>query len=289
MVQKYVFPDTIPQAVSILADSKGKARIIAGGTDLVLDIRDGKFSAETLVDLSNVEGLNRIEEVDGNISIGANVTHTQIVKSELIQKHAPGLVDACRKIGSLQIRNVATVVGNVVTGNPAADSAVALACLDTTATVIDINGTRIVPFSEMYAGICLSCINSCCHIVTHLTFPKKQKGHGSAYLRMEQRNALSLPMLNVSAKVSVVDNVFEWAQILIAPVGAGPQHAVDAENFLQNMTVTDDNIKKAAALAKNQAKFRSSSVRGSKEYRMGILPVFVERVLHAALVDAIQA
>lgn len=288
MVQDYVFPGTVEQAVSMLAQSKGRARIIAGGTDLVLDMHDGKVSADTLVDLRAIDGMQHITEENDSISIGASVTHTQVVKSSLLRHHAPGLVDACRKVGSLQIRNVATVVGNVVNGNPAADAAVALACLDATATIVDENGSRSVPFSELYAGICLSCIDSCCQIVTHISFPKKKAGEGSAYLRMEQRKALSLPMLNVSAKVHVTDTTFEGVQLLMAPVGAGPQHAIDAEAFLQGAEITEENIKQAGVLAREQATFRSSAVRGSKEYRIGVLPVCIERVLRAAIADAQQ-
>ena len=289
MVQEYLSPATVSQAVTILSTNRGKARIIAGGTDLVLDMEKGKFSADILVDLNQIAELKSITEKDGEILMGASVTHAQVVNSELVQKHAPALVQACRKVGSLQIRNVATVVGNVVSGNPAADAAVALACLGTSVEVVNQDGTRTVPFEEMYAGICLSCIDSCCQIVSYLKFPIKKEGHGCAYIRMEQRKALSLPMLAVSAKVCVKNGCFEWARVLISPVGAGPQHAIDAEQFLKGAEVNEENIKKAGALAKNQAKFRSSSVRGSKEYRMGILPVFVERVLQAAVADAGQA
>lgn len=288
MAQDYVFPGTVAQAVSMLGQSKGRARIIAGGTDLVLDMRDGKISVDTLIDLRAIDGMQRITEENDSISIGANVTHAQVVKSSLLRHHAPGLVDACRKVGSLQIRNVATVVGNVVNGNPAADAAVALACLDATATVVDEQGSRSLPFSELYAGICISCINSSSQVVTNISFPKKNDGEGSAYIRMEQRKALSLPMLNVSAKVRVTGAKFDGVQLLMAPVGAGPQHAVAAEEFLQGAEITEENIKQAGVLAREQATFRSSAVRGSKEYRIGVLPVCVERVLQAAIADAQQ-
>lgn len=288
MAQDYVFPGTVAQAVSMLGQSKGRARIIAGGTDLVLDMRDGKISVDTLIDLRAIDGMQRITEENDSISIGANVTHAQVVKSSLLRRHAPGLVDACRKVGSLQIRNVATVVGNVVNGNPAADAAVALACLDATATVVDEQGSKTLPFSELYAGICISCINSSSQVVTKISFPKKKDGEGSAYIRMEQRRALSLPMLNVSAKVRVTGATFDGVQLLMAPVGAGPQHAVAAEEFLQGADITEENIKQAGVLAREQATFRSSAVRGSKEYRIGVLPVCVERVLQAAIADAQQ-
>lgn len=289
MVQNYLFPATVSEAVSILSTNRGKARIIAGGTDLMLEMQEGKNTCEVLVDLSQIAELKNITEENGYIRIGASVTHSQVARSELIQHHAPGLAQACRKVGSLQIRNAGTLIGNIVTGNPAADGAVALACLESTCEVSTMDGIQNIPLEEMYAGVCLSCIDSCCQVVTHVRFPVKKKNQGSAYARMEQRKALSLPMLAVSAMVSLAGDTFEWARLVIAPVGAGPQHAVDAEAFLRGAAINDGNIAEATKLARNQAKFRSSAIRGSKEYRNGVLPVFVERALRAAVADARKA
>lgn len=286
MVQNYVFPATVSEAVTVLSTNRGKARIIAGGTDLILELQGGKTGCDVLVDLTQIAELKNITEENGCIRIGASVTHAQAASSELVLRHAPALAQACRKVGSLQIRNMGTIIGNIVTGNPAADAAVALACLNTTAEVTNLDGIQNMPLEDMYAGVCLSCIDSCCQVVTHVKFPLKQPGQGSAYLRMEQRKALALPMLAVSAMVSLQGDTFEWVRLLIAPVGAGPQHAVDAEEFLKGAPVCTESIVQAGQLARNQAMFRSSAIRGSKEYRMGVLPVFVERVLEAAIADA---
>jgi carbon-monoxide dehydrogenase medium subunit len=289
MVQNYVFPATVSEAVTVLSTNRGKARIIAGGTDLILELQDGKNTCDVLVDLTQIAELKNITEENGFIRIGASVTHGQAAKSELVRRHAPALAQACRKVGSLQIRNMGTIIGNVVTGNPAADAAVALACLDTTAEVTTLDGMQTMPLEDMYAGVCLSCIDSCCQVVTHVRFPVKQPGQGSAYLRMEQRQSLALPMLAVSAMVALDGDTFDWARLIIAPVGAGPQHAVDAEQFLKGAPVSAATMQEAGQLARNQAMFRSSAIRGSKEYRMGVLPVFVERVLQAAVEDARRA
>lgn len=286
MVQNYVFPATVSEAVTVLSTNRGKARIIAGGTDLMLELQDGKNTCDVLVDLTQIAELKNITEENGFIRIGASVTHAQASKSDLVLKHAPALAQACRKVGSLQIRNMGTIIGNIVTGNPAADAAVALACLETTAEITTQEGMQTMPLEDMYAGVCLSCIDSCCQVVTHVRFPVKCAGQGSAYLRMEQRKALALPMLAVSAMVALDGDRFDWAKILIAPVGAGPQHALDAEEFLKGAPVSAATMVEAGQLARNQALFRSSAIRGSKEYRMGVLPVFVERVLQAAVEDA---
>lgn len=289
MVQNYVFPATVSEAVTVLSTNRGKARIIAGGTDLILELQEVKNTCDVLVDLTQIAELKNITEENGFIRIGASVTHAQASKSDLVLRHAPALAQACRKVGSLQIRNMGTIIGNIVTGNPAADAAVALTCLDTTAEVTTLEGMQTMPLEDMYAGVCLSCIDSCCQVVTHVRFPVKQPGQGSAYLRMEQRKALALPMLAVSAMVALDGDRFSWARLIIAPVGAGPQHAVDAEAFLKGAPVNEATLTEAGQLARNQAMFRSSAIRGSKEYRMGVLPVFVERVLQAAVEDARKA
>jgi carbon-monoxide dehydrogenase medium subunit len=289
MVQNYVFPATVSEAVTVLSTNRGKARIIAGGTDLILELQEGKNTCDVLVDLTQIAELKNITEENGFIRIGASVTHAQAAKSELILRHAPALAQACRKVGSLQIRNMGTIIGNVVTGNPAADAAVALACLDTTAEVTTLDGMQTMPLEDMYAGVCMSCIDRCGPGVTIGRCPVTRTGQGSAYLRMEQRKALALPMLAVSALVSLDGDKFEWARLIIAPVGAGPQHALDAEEFLKGAPVSAATMTEAGQLARNQAMFRSSAIRGSKEYRMGVLPVFVERVLQAAVEDARRA
>ena len=291
MVQNYVFPATVSEAVTVLSTNRGKARIIAGGTDLILELQDGKNTCDVLVDLTQIAELKNITEENGFIRIGASVTHAQAAKSELVLKHAPALAQACRKVGSLQIRNMGTIIGNVVTGNPAADAAVALTCLDTTAEVTTLDGMQTMPLEDMYAGVCLSCIDSCCQVVTHVRFPVKQPGQGSAYLRMEQRQSLALPMLAVSAMVALnVSDTFDWARRHHRPRGRRTTARRGRRGIPERSApVSAATMQEAGQLARNQAMFRSSAIRGSKEYRMGVLPVFVERVLQAAVEDARRA
>lgn len=283
MVQDIFFPNSVDEALDFLCSHNEKARIIAGGTDIILELQAGKKACDYLVDISRIPHLNEITEENGFIRIGANVTHTQVATSALIQKHAPGLAAASRAVGSLQIRNYATVMGNIMSANPAADAATALSPLGAFVEIVDKDGTKRVPLAETYAGICKSSVNSCCQMATHVYFPVKVAGEGSAYSRMDQRKALALPMLCAAVKVRLEGNTFENVCITAAPLGAGPQHLTEAEAFLTGAEVTPENIAEAARLAKAQASFRSSPIRGSKEYRSGVLPVFVSRALLAAV------
>lgn len=220
------------------------------------------------------------------IRLGAAVTHNQVAKSKLIQEKASVLARAARSVGSLQIRNTATVVGNVVNAQPAADAAVALVALGAVAEVVSPSGKEYIPVEKLYAGVGKSVLDSTSQIVTRIQFPALLKNQGSAYERLEQRKALALPMLNVAVVVSLADNRFQWARIVMAPVGPGPVRATEAEAILTGADVSLGNIENAAAAARAQANPRSSALRGSREYRLEVLPVLVRRALEAAVVRA---
>lgn len=201
----------------------------------------------------------------------------------MIQEHALALALAARSVGSLQIRNIATVVGNVVNAQPAADAAVALMALGAEAELNSLSEVEYVAVEDMYAGLGKSIVDSTSQLVTRIRFDVPQSNQGAAFVRLCQRKALALPMLNVAAMVSLKGNQFEWVRLVMAPVGPKPIRAAEAEEMLKGAAVTDEVIEKAAQLALEDANPRSSLVRGSREYRMGVLPVLIKRALAAAV------
>ncbi|MCX5844312.1 MAG: FAD binding domain-containing protein, partial [Deltaproteobacteria bacterium] len=136
MWEEYLSPDSVQEALEILLSHKGEARIIAGGTDLVIDLRKGSKKARCLVDIGKIEDLKKINYDGDEIVIGSCVTHSQVVSSRVIQDKATVLAEAAATIGSPQIRNIGTVVGNVVNAQPAADAAVALFALNARAEIV---------------------------------------------------------------------------------------------------------------------------------------------------------
>ncbi|MBE3582401.1 MAG: FAD binding domain-containing protein, partial [Thermoanaerobacteraceae bacterium] len=153
MWEDYYRPKTLKEALDILAAHNGEARIIAGGTDLVLDLKNKSKRARYLVDIRGLEGMDVIEKKEGRIYLGAGVTHSQVANSLLIREKATALAEAAAQVGSLQIRNVGTVVGNVVNAQPAADTAVALVALEAEAEILHIDGRReLVKVEDLYAG-----------------------------------------------------------------------------------------------------------------------------------------
>lgn len=283
MLHEYIFASSIDAALALLAQGKGKNRIIAGGTDLVLQKEWAGKETEVLVDLSKISNLSEIHEENGWLSIGANVTHNQAAFSPLIREKARALADACSKVGGKQVRNIATLAGNVVTALPAADAAVALTALGALCRIRDSSGaSRDLPMTEMYRGVAQSAIDSRTQILTHIRIPVCGAGCGSSYMRMEQRKALSLPMLCVAVRIKLEGGAIQEAGIAMAPVGPAPKRAGEAEAFLIGKKAERAVFQEAAALACSQASFRSSAVRGSKEFRHAVLPVFIVRGLEEA-------
>ncbi len=288
MLKDYLLPETTAKAVSLLDNCKGQARIISGGTDLLLDLPDGKVATEYLIDISRIAELKEISLEDGVINIGAAVTHNQVAKSDLIREKAPALANAAGSVGSCQIRNSGTVVGNVVNAQPAADTAVALVALGASAEIVSSGGKTSIPVEKMYAGVGKSIVDSTAQLVTCVKLPAALAHQGSAFVRLEQRKALALPMLNVAVMVSLEEDKFEWVRICMAPVGPGPLRATAGEDVLRGAKISPELINKAARAAANQANPRSSALRGSKEYRLGVLPGLIAKALEAAVTRVME-
>lgn len=288
MLQNYVLPESVVEVINILDSSNGQARVISGGTDLLLDISGGKIKTGCLVDISRILELGKITLEDGVINIGAAVTHNQVAGSELIRERAPVLAMAARKVGSLQVRNSGTVVGNVVNAQPAADTAVALVALGAVAEIVSASGVENVPVEKLYAGVGKSTVDSTAQLVTRIKFPAHLDNQSSAFIRLEQRKALALPMLNIGVMISLAGNKFEWSRIVVAPVGPGPLRAGEAEELLNGAEVSPESINNAANAVLSSANPRSSALRGSREYRLAVLPALVKRALNMAVNQVVR-
>ena len=276
---EYLRAKTADDTLQILLREKGRATIIAGGSDLMVKIQEGKWTPEVLVDVTFASDMKAITVEGSELVIGAAVTLTEIERSPLVMQYYPSLCKGVGTVGSRQIRNSATLVGNVVTAQPAADGAMALAPLNPTFVVLSESGKRTLSIDEMYAGFGKSVIDSSNEVVSEVRIPLPEPGDAAAFTRLELRKSLSLPMLNVAAMLHYADGVVEWARITMAPVGVGPVRAKAAEEFLAGKALTKENAAEAGELALKDANPRSNPLRGSKEYREQVLPVLVKRTL----------
>ena len=276
---KYVIAKSVNEALAALAEGEGKAIILSGGTDLVLDADMGKKPADIFVDVMRIPELRGIKVKEGFIEIGAATTLTEIATSPIIREAYPSLAQGCGSVGSLQIRNAATLTGNVISAQPAADGAMSLAPLDAVFTIAGVDGERTMDMVSMYAGFGRSSIDPYKEMVTKIRIPYPKKNQAASFVRLELRKSLSLPMLNCAANAIVENGITEMVHINMAPVGVGPKHAETAEAFLTGKPFTRENIKEAARLSLKDAAPRSNPLRGSKEYREITLPVIIERAL----------
>ena len=282
---KYINAASAQEALAALTDADGQALVIAGGSDVMVDMQAGKHNPAVLVDVTRAEDLRGIRVEDGTLVIGAAATLTEIARSSLVKQYFPSLCKGCGSVGSLQIRNSATLVGNVVTAQPAADGAMSLAPLDPTFVVLSAAGERCMKISEMYAGFGRSAIDPTREVVKEVRIPLPAADEAASFIRLELRKSLSLPMLNVAAMVKYTAGKVQWARITMGPVGVGPTRAKEAENWLVGKELNAETMAEAGNLALLNAKPRSNPLRGSKEYREQTLPVLVRRALEDVYVQ----
>jgi carbon-monoxide dehydrogenase medium subunit len=284
MWQTYERPSTVEEALDVLASYQGQAQLIAGGTDLIIELQEGKHSAECLVDVTCIPGLDQIERIGDWIVVGANVTFRQILESPLIQEQARVLSEAAGTVGALQIQTVATLAGNVVSSLPAADGCVALLALNAEVEIADQKDREWRPVSELFLGPGRSAIDPTSQMVTSIRIPVEGPLHGSAWERIGRRRALVLPILNcgVSLCLDPTKTEIAWARIGLGPVAPVPFRAEQAESFLKGQPATEKTYTEAGEIASGEAKPRSSILRASKEYRHEVLKVLVRNGLARA-------
>lgn len=286
MWDDYLFPQSVEEVLEMLQTHGGQARIIAGGTDVVIQSERGRIPARVMADITRIPGLSGVEERDGFIYVGAQVTHARVAASLLIQRRANVLAEACGWVGGPQIRNVGTLVGNVVNALPAADGAIALFALDAEAEVVERTGRRWTAIADLYAGVGRCTVDSCEAMITQLRFPALGDGEAGAFERLAKRKALILPILNAAGVVGLEGGKVKMARIALGPVATTPFVATQASESLIGAVADEASIAEAALLASQAAQPRDSLLRGTAEYRKSMVEVLVRRALTRAVARA---
>jgi aerobic carbon-monoxide dehydrogenase medium subunit len=273
-------PTTLDEAISLLESHSGQAKYIAGGTDVMVKVKEGNLAPDLLISLKKVPGISEVEldQQTGELKIGAMVTHRELEVSQLIQSRYPIIHDAVSNIGSLQIRNVATIGGNLVNAVPSADGAIPMIALDAKITFIGTTGEQTEDLRKFFLGPGQNILQPS-QILTKITIPPLLPNTGSAYIKYSRRNAMELPLLGVGVLLSIDEslNTCVKARICLGVAAPVPLRAFEAEKYLEGKPINAETLTEAGRIAGGEAKVRDS-IRGVAWYRREMVNVQVKRM-----------
>lgn len=280
---EYLKPNSIDEAISLHQSHGERARYIAGGTDVMIKIKEGKISPRYLISLRHVQGLDHIIAERGELRIGAAVTHRMLELSPVIRKDLPILIDAVENIGSVQIRNVATIGGNIINAVPSADGAIPLITLGAEVRIRGPKGERGMALEDLFIGPGQTLLEAG-EILVEFVIPKLSPHTGGAYWKHTRRAAMELPILGVAVLISLDDDMKTCAE---ARIGLGvlaptPMRARNAEAILKGKKVDDRILKRVGKAGAEECKARDS-VRGEAWYRRAMVEVLVPRMARVAM------
>jgi xanthine dehydrogenase iron-sulfur cluster and FAD-binding subunit A len=301
MWQEYYNVTSIDEAVQLLAIYAGRARIVAGATDLILEIERGvRKDIDVLIDISRVPCIDEITmDEDEVIHLGPMVTHNQCVASKIICERAFPLAMAAWDVGAPQIRNRGTVAGNLITASPANDTISPLIAMDAKVTLVSERGERIVPLSEFYKGVRKTVMQPD-EILVDIQFPAMNSNQKGAFAKLGLRRAQAISVVNAAVVITFessdgdngsgvgIENMIEKVSVTLGSVAPTIIHAVEAENFLKGKTLSETSLQQAALLAKEAAS-PIDDVRSSADYRSEMVRISVLRCLKAIKGEEVQS
>jgi carbon-monoxide dehydrogenase medium subunit len=281
MWQNYILAESIAQAIDALAETGESGRIIAGGTDLILELERGvRKGVSTIIDITKIPGLDEIAEDDnGIIHIGPLVTHNHVVASSLIREKAFALLQACWEVGSPQIRNRGTIAGNLITASPANDAISPLMALDAKVSLESNRGKRIIPLADFYTGV-RKTVMEADEILTDIFFDAPGEDYRSYFIKTALRKAQAISVVNVSELLKLNDGMVDDARITLGAAAPTIIHAEEAEEYLLGKNLSDEVIATAAEKTADAAR-TISDLRGSADYRNYMIGVIARRALIA--------
>jgi CO/xanthine dehydrogenase FAD-binding subunit len=277
----YHIAQSVDDALQALANAPGEALVIGGGTDLLLDLQQGRHApVHTLVDVTQIPELAALEVRNGGLFIGAGLPHRKIIHSPLVQEHALGLVEACGLIGGPQVRNTATLGGNVAHALPAADGTIALMALGAQAVVASQEGLKIVPLEEIFLGPGKSALKN--EVLVGFQLALRDAGEASAFKRVMRPQGVAIAILNLGIWLRRMEDKLAEVRIAVGPSGPVPRRMAAAENLLCGQTLTPAVLQKAYESILNEASFRTSRHRATSEYRQHVVGILLEETLRVA-------
>jgi len=279
---RYEAPQTFDAAIALLAGATGGARVLAGGTDLLVQLRSGVIEPELVVDVKRIPEMHRITAEDGGFRIGAAVSGAELGEHPEVKKMWPGVVESAELIGSTQIQGRATMVGNMCNASPAADTVPALIAADATVSTIGPSGRREIPVAEVCVAPGKTCLEKG-EIVTSVFLPARPAHSGDAYLRFIPRTEMDIAVVGAGVSLTLDDaGVCTAARLGLGAVAARPLFVPEAANALVGTPVDQAALARLAEAA-SAACQPIDDKRGTREYRIRVAGVLARRAAEIAL------
>jgi len=273
----YVAAKDVTDAVALLAEHGAGAKVLAGGTDLLADLKFAPHHPDIIVDISRLDDLKDIEVADDGLHIGALVTHSEIMRSPVIRDMFPALVEAAYTIGAVQTRNLGTLGGNLVTCVPSMDSGPTLIALEAEVVIAGPGGERRIQLGELFAGPRKTSLKTG-ELLTDIIIPKANLNKPAAFEKFGLRKGQALALVNAAAAFFVDNGNFKAPRIALGAVAPIVIRALEAEAYLEGRKITKDAMAEAGRIAATEAE-PISDFRASADYRRDLITVLVKRCL----------
>lgn len=289
MWNEYLNAVAVDEVLTVLSEKGSRARIVAGATDLILEMERGvRPGLDTLIDVTRIPGLDRITlDEDGIIHIGPMVTHNLVASSKLLREKAYPLVRASWEVGAPQIRNRGTVAGNLITASPANDTITPLMALDAWVVLKSVRGERQVRLQDFYKGVRKTVLEAD-EMLVDIAFQSLTANQRGTFVKVALRRAQAISVINVAVILTLEGSSIQKAVITLGAVAPTIIHATEAEAYLAGKTLSADVIEKAALLTQSAAK-PIDDIRSSASYRREMVKVFTGRALQAISTGQEQA
>ncbi len=278
---EYYAPESLAETCQLLAEFGTRAKLLSGGTDLMVKMKHDLLTPEILVSLKKLNDLQEIKYVVGKgVVIGARATHNELVNSPLLNEKYCSISEAAHHMAANQVRNVGTVGGNICNAVPSADLPPILIALGATIKLVGATGERTLPLEEFFTGPNRSVLAQD-EILTEIVIPD-QPATGSTYIKFGLRRSGALAVVGVAVAVTVAGDTITDARICLGAVAPTPLRAMEAENYLRGQKISDEVLAEAGVIAARECK-PISDIRASAEYRRDMVRVFTKRALRKAI------
>jgi len=279
---EYVAAKTMPEVLRLLKLWKGRAKLIAGGTNVIPDMRAKLLKPAALIDISGLRSLSYIKEAKGRIRIGGLTTIAELASSTTLQKYAPILAQAARQLGNPLVRNRATIAGNLAHASPAADTAVPLLVLEAMVVTQRSDGKgRRIPLDQFFLGPQRTLLRKD-EIIKEIFFPKGNSSLQMGYMKLGLRNAMAISVVSAALLVERQEGICRQVRIGLGSVAPKPRRAYETEKILRGKRISPEII--AACCAQVQKETNPlTDIRATAEYRKSMTPVLLKRLIQQTL------